>query len=60
MLKDAYGYDNVLVIIDRLGKRAFLLPSYKRATAADAAELYYKFVFRVFGLPKTITSDRGP
>jgi hypothetical protein len=46
--------------VDRLGKRAFTLPCSKTASAEDAADLYYKHVWRVYGLPETATSDRGP
>jgi hypothetical protein len=46
--------------MDRLGKRSFSLPTYKICTTADLAELYYTFLWRIFGTFETITSDRGP
>jgi hypothetical protein len=58
--KDRHGYDAILVVINRLGKRTFFLPTHKTCTAADLAELYYIFPWRIFGTPETITSDRGP
>jgi hypothetical protein len=58
--KDRKGYDNVFVVVDRLGKRAFSLPCEKTVTAAQAAELYYTHIWRVYGTPETATSDRGP
>ena len=60
MPKDKNGNDNVFVIIDRLGKRAFSLPCTREATAATAARLYYEYPWRIYGAPETITSDRGP
>jgi hypothetical protein len=58
--KNCYGYDAILVIVDRLSKRSFSLPTYKTCTAANLAELYYTFLWRIFGTSETITSDRGP
>ena len=58
--KDKKGFDNVFVIVDRFGKRAFSLPCEKTISAAQAAELYYQHVWRIYGTPETATSDRGP
>jgi hypothetical protein len=58
--KDRHGYNAILVIVDRLGKRLFFLLTHKICTAADLAELYYTFPWRIFGIPETIISDRGP
>ena len=58
--RDKKGFDNVFVIVDRFGKRAFSLPCHKSVTAAQAAELYYKHVWRIYGTPEMATSDRGP
>jgi hypothetical protein len=41
--KDRHKYDAIFVVIDRLGKRTFSLPTHKTCTAADLAELYYTF-----------------
>jgi hypothetical protein len=38
---DKKGFNNIFIVINWLGKRAFLLLYYKTATAADAANLYY-------------------
>jgi hypothetical protein len=58
--KDRHGYDVILVIVERLGKRLFFLLTHKTCTAADLAESYYTFPWRIFGTPETIISDRGP
>jgi hypothetical protein len=58
--KDRHGYDAILVIMDRLGKRSFFLLMHKICTAADLAELYYTFFWRIFKTFETIISDRGP
>ena len=39
---------------------AISIPCYKTATSRDLAKLYIYHVYRYFGPPQTITSDRGP
>jgi hypothetical protein len=58
--KDRHGYNAILVIMDRLNKRSFSLLTHKTCTAANLAELYYTFLWRIFGTSETIISDRGP
>ena len=58
--KDKQGFDNVFVVVDRLGKRPFSLPCKKEVSAAMAAKLYYEHIWRIYGMPETATSDRGP
>ena len=58
--RDKKGYNNVFVVIDRFGKRAFSLPCHKTVTAQHAADLYYRYIWRIFGPPETAVSDRGP
>lgn len=56
---DQYGYDNVLVFIDRLSKQAISIPCKKTVTATDLASLYIYHIYRYYGPPQTIVSDRG-
>jgi hypothetical protein len=58
--KNRYGYNAILVIMNRLSKRLFFLLTHKTCTAVDLAELYYIFLWRIFGTFETITSNRGP
>src|SRR6266536_3361180 len=60
MPKDKAGYDNVFVVIDRLSKQAVSIPCHKTITAEDMAWLYIVFIYRYFGPPASIVSDRGP
>jgi integrase-like protein len=60
MPKDKRGYDNLCVFIDRLSKQSISEPCYKTATAEDMAEMYIARVYRYYGPPLTIVSDRGP
>lgn len=58
--KDKYGFDNALVMIDRLTKASWTIPCTKGATARDAAKMYYEGPYRVYGLPMEVISDQGP
>jgi transposase InsO family protein len=58
--KDKHGYDNVLVVIDRLSKESISIPCYKTTTAEEMASLFIYHVWRYFGPPDSIISDRGP
>jgi hypothetical protein len=58
--KNRHKYDAILIVINCLGKRSFFLPTYKTCTAANLAELYYAFPWRIFGTPETIISNRNP
>jgi hypothetical protein len=52
------GKDCIYVVVDRLTKFAhfFAIPS--DYSAAQVAELFFREIFRLHGLPKTIVSDR--
>jgi len=54
------GYDAILVIVDRLGKRPISVPCHKTTTARDLAMLFVTHIWRYYGPPDTIVSDRGP
>jgi transposase InsO family protein len=58
--QDKYGYDNILVIIDRLSKQAITIPCYKTIDAREQARLYLMHVYRYYGPLTTMLSDRGP
>ena len=54
------GYNNVLVIVDRLSKASFSIPTRDTVAATVVIRLYYYGPYRTFGLPRSIVSDRGP
>jgi hypothetical protein len=60
LLIDRDGYDMVMVLVDRFGKRPFLIPCYKNINAKEAARLYIYYIYQIYGLLDTIVSDRGP
>lgn len=50
----------ILVIVDRFSKFCRLLPLPGLPTAMQTAELLFNHVFRYYGIPEDIVSDRGP
>ncbi len=54
------GNTCILVIIDRFSKSCRLLPLKGLPTAMETAETLFNQVFRYFGIPEDIVSDRGP
>jgi len=48
-----------IILVDRFSKRLFLIPYYKNINAKEVAQLYIYYIYRIYGLPNTIISDRG-
>jgi hypothetical protein len=57
-LPRAQGKDCIFMVVDRLAKFAHFFPIATDFNAAQVAELFFKEVFRLHGLPKTIFSER--
>ena len=53
------GYDAIMVVVDRLTKMIHVIPTYTSLTSEGAAQLYRDYVWKDFGLPESIISDRG-
>jgi transposase InsO family protein len=54
------GHDAICVGIDRLTKQAHFIPCNTNINAQQTAQLYVREFLRLHGVPKTITTDRGP
>jgi len=52
------GKDCIFVVVDRLTKYAHFFAISAHYTVAQVVELFFREVFRLHGLPKTIISDR--
>ena len=52
------GKDCIFVVVDRLTKYAHFFAISAHYTIAQVAELFFREVFRLHSLPKTIISDR--
>ena len=57
-LPKVFGKDCIFVVVDRLTKFAHFFAVTTTFIAAQVAELFFKEVFRLHGLPKSIVSDR--
>jgi len=53
-------HNAIWVVVDRLTKQRHLVPCSTTVDTRDLADLYLQHVFRLHGLPRTITSDQGP
>ena len=54
------GYNSVMVCVDHLSKMVHLIPCNKTITSEMAAPKYRDHVWKDFGLPSRIISDRRP
>ena len=57
-LPKVLGKDYTFVVVDRLTKFSHLFSITTTFTVAQVAELFFKEVSRLHGLPKSIVSDR--
>ena len=52
--------DAVLVVVDKLHKRARFIATHKAVTSEETAHLYFKYVAKDIGFPQVLVSDRDP
>ncbi|KAA8906914.1 hypothetical protein TRICI_005033 [Trichomonascus ciferrii] len=55
-----HGYDSIMVVVDRLSKRAHFIPTTQDVTARGVSRLMRQHVFRLHGVPRVIVSDKDP
>ena len=51
-------YSALMLVVDKLTKRAHLIPLTSKHKSEDMAEVFYKEIFEHHGLPRKMISDR--
>ena len=51
-------YDVILVIVDQFSKYVTFIPTPKLCSAELTAQLFFKHVVKLWGIPSSIISDR--
>ena len=59
-LPPSQGHTTILVVVDRFSKACRCIPLPKLPSAKENAGKVIEHVFRVFGIPQDIITDRGP
>ena len=56
----AQGYNSILVVVDRLTKMVHFIPTTEKTLAEGLTRLFRDNVWKLYRLPESIISDRGP
>ena len=54
------GHDAILLVVDKLSKMAHYIPTTSTVTAPQVAQIFFKEIVRLHGVPSSIVSDRDP
>jgi len=57
-LPESNGYNNILVIVNKLTKYAIFIPTTTTITEKGSAELFIQHVITQYGIPRQVISDR--
>jgi hypothetical protein len=59
-LPKSKGFDAIMNVVDVLGKRAHFSATHTTCSAEESANIFYRDVWKLHGLPLEVRSDRGP
>ena len=54
------GHNYILVFVDRLSKMVHIIPTVESLDAFGFARHFRDWVLRLYGMPDSVLSDRGP
>jgi hypothetical protein len=54
------GFDAIMVVVDQFSKMTHFIPTKESVTAQETGRLFFMHVFKHYGLPKDIVSNRDP
>ena len=52
------GNDSIFMVVDQFSKIAHFIACYKIDDASNIANIFFKKIVRLHGMPRTIVSDR--
>ena len=59
-LPKSKGYDSILVVVDWFSKMRYFIYTKTTVTAKEVADLVFANVFKYWGMPKNMLSNRDP
>ncbi|KAA0050867.1 reverse transcriptase [Cucumis melo var. makuwa] len=59
-LPKSHGFGTIMVVVDKFSKYATFIPCPPDVKVDEAARLFFKNIVKLWGIPKSIISDRDP
>uniref|UniRef100_A0A0W0FN80 Putative reverse transcriptase-rnase h-integrase n=1 Tax=Moniliophthora roreri TaxID=221103 RepID=A0A0W0FN80_MONRR len=59
-LPESQGYDAIIIYVNLYSKQVHVLPTVTTLNAKGVADIHYREIFRLHGIPYKFVSDRGP